>query len=230
MNGERNYTYLYDTKNYHPLWAAYPLSAKHMGSLTRPGKWSYNPQFSSANQPDLRERSYDGDYSRGHVIPNASRNGIEAMQLQTFHVTNSVPQIQTSFNDGIWSSLEAALQNEAEKETIYIVTGSILNKVGESKTISYVTPKDDTSQKCAIPNYFYKVALKVNTSSDGTVTSAKAIGFWFVHKTYSDVYTNYAVSVDQIEEWTGFDFFVNLPDSIEKAAEKNTSWDTFKGF
>jgi endonuclease G len=69
----------------------------------------------------------------------------------------------------------------------------------------------------------------VNTSG-GKVTSAKAIGFWFEHKTYSDSYTNYAVSVDKIEQWTGFDFFVNLPDSIENTAETNTSWSSFQSF
>jgi endonuclease G len=80
-----------------------------------------------------------------------------------------------------------------------------------------------------VPNYFWKVALKVNKSGN-TVTSASTIGFWFEHKTYSDSYTNYAVSVDQIEKWTGFDFFVNLPDSVEKSAETNTSWSSFQNF
>lgn len=230
VGGERNYTYLYDTENYHPLWAAYPLSASHMGSLKRPDDWEYNTQFSSSKQPDLRSHSYSGDYSRGHVVPNASRNGIKEMQLQTFYVTNSVPQIQNSFNGSIWASLEGALQTEAKKETIYIVTGSVLNKVGENKTVSYTTPKDDTSQKCAVPNYFYKVALKVDTSG-GVVTSAKAIGFWFEHRAYSgESYVNFAVSVDQIETWTGFDFFVNLPDSIENTAETNSNWKSFQNF
>ena len=230
VGGERNYTYLYDTENYHPLWAAYPLSASHMGSLKRPDDWEYNTQFSSSKQPDLRSHSYSGDYSRGHVVPNASRNGIKEMQLQTFYVTNSVPQIQNSFNGSIWASLEGALQTEAKKETIYIVTGSVLNKVGENKTVSYMTPKDDTSQKCAVPNYFYKVALKVDTSG-GVVTSAKAIGFWFEHRAYSgESYVNFAVSVDQIETWTGFDFFVNLPDSIENTAETNSNWKSFQNF
>jgi endonuclease G len=71
--------------------------------------------------------------------------------------------------------------------------------------------------------------LKVEKSGN-TVTSASTIGFWFEHKTYSDSYTNYSTSVDQIEQWTGFDFFVNLPDNIENTAEKNTNWTTFKNF
>jgi DNA/RNA endonuclease G (NUC1) len=41
---------------------------------------------------------------------------------------------------------------------------------------------------------------------------------------------NYAVSVDQIEKWTGFDFFVNVPDSYEGTAEANGSWSTFQSF
>ena len=151
------------------------------------------------------------------------------MQLQTFYVTNSVPQVQTRFNDGIWNNLEQAVQSVAEGEEIYVVTGVALNKVGENRTVSYVSPNDNSSQKCAIPNYFYKVVLKVNKSGS-TVTEAKAVGFWFENKAYTDSYTNYSVSVDQVEAWTGFDFFVNLPDNLEAAAETNTSWDTFKNF
>ena len=203
-----------------------------MGSLKRPDDWDYNPQFSSTLQPNLCDRSYvDTDtYSRGHVIPNASRNGIREMQLQTFYVTNSVPQIQNNFNGGIWANLEAALQSVAKTETIYIVTGSVLNKVGESKAVSYTTPKDDTSKKCAIPNYFYTVVLRVNKSGD-SLSDAQAVGFWFEHKDYSNnAYEDYTVSVNQIEEWTGFDFFVNLPDDLEAEAERNSSWTTLKNF
>ena len=148
------------------------------------------------------------------------------MQLQTFYVTNSVPQIQDSFNGGIWNSLESALQSRAKSEIVYIVTGVAFEKVGESRSITYTSAKDDT-KSVPVPNYFYKVALTVTTNSSGTVTSASAVGFWFEHKTYSDSYTNYAVSVDQIEQWTGFDFFANLPDSVEVTAEKNASWSNF---
>jgi DNA/RNA endonuclease G (NUC1) len=41
---------------------------------------------------------------------------------------------------------------------------------------------------------------------------------------------NYAVSVDQIEQWTGFDFFVNVPDSYETMAETNSNWSGFQSF
>ena len=225
---ERNYTHLYDKSTYTSLWTAYHLNSSHMGSYSRPSSWSFSPSISEADQVNLTSRSYSSDHSRGHMIPNASRNGNKTMQLQTFYVTNSVPQIQDNFNGGIWQTLEAALQSIGKKEEIYIVTGVAFNKVGETKTISYTTAKDDT-KKVPVPNYFYKVVLKVEKSGSN-VTSASAIGFWFDHKAYSDSYTNYTVSVDQIEQWTGFDFFVNLPDGVESAAETNSSWSVFQDF
>lgn len=212
------------------MWVAYPLESKHMGTLSRPGSWNYNPQIDEQYQVNLSS-SYKGDtYSRGHLIPNASRNGIKSMQLQTFYFTNSVPQVQTRFNDGIWNSLEQAVQNIGKSEKIYVTTGVAFEKVGESKSVSYIQSISDT-KSVPIPNYFYKVVLKVKTNSSGEVTSASTIGFWFDNKAYSgSAYENYSVTVDQIEAWTGFDFFPNLPDAVETSAEKNSSWSTFKNW
>lgn len=228
-SGERNYTAYYDKSTYTSMWTAYPLQSKHMGSLSRPGSWSFFPDLEQKYQVDLTDKSYEGDtYSRGHLIPNASRNGISEMQKQTFYVTNSVPQVQNNFNSGIWSSLEGALQSIAQGgTTLYIVTGVAFEKVGESKSVSYIQAKDDT-KNIPIPNYFYKLVLKVTTNSSGTVTSATTCGFWFENKAYSgSTYSNCAVSIDQVEQWTGFDFFANLPDSVEVSAEKNSSWSNF---
>ena len=225
-NGERNYTAYYDKSTYTSMWVAYTLKSSHMGSLSRPSKWYYNPLISESVQVNLCDHSYEGDtYSRGHLIPNGSRNGNEEMQKQTFYVTNSVPQIQNSFNGGIWNSLEGALQSVAKSgTTLYIVTGVAFEKVGESRLVNYIKAKDDT-KSVPIPNYFYKVVLKVSKDSSGTVTSASTIGFWFENRAYSNsTYTNCSVSVDQVEQWTGFDFFANLPDTIESTAEKNASW------
>ena len=224
----RNYTHLYDKETYTSLWTAYPLNASYMGSEARPGKWIYSTSIDEEDQVNLKNHSYNDSYARGHMIPNASRNGNKAMQMQTFFVTNSVPQIQNSFNSGIWSKLESDLQDIGSTEEIYIVTGVAFNKVGEDKPVAYTTAKDDTKQ-VPIPNYFYKVVLRVKRSDDN-VTSASTIGFWMDHRKYNDSYTNYAVSVDQIEEWTGFDYFVNLPDTVEDSAEVNTNWSAFQRF
>lgn len=231
----RNYTIAYDTSKYATYWVAYNLKASHMGSLARPTKWTYDystgaPATSKQVNVDNTYATYNnGDgHAKGHLIPNASRNGDEEMQAQTFYYTNSVPQWQNGFNSGMWSALENALQTIGKSEEIFIVTGTAFKKVGESKTISYTSTPSD-SKSVPIPNYFYKVVLKVNSTS--SPTSAKAIGFWFENKSYSNSeYSSYAVSVDQIEEWTGLNFFVNLSDSVEESAESNANWTTFYNF
>lgn len=232
--GERNYTVFYDTSMMTPLWTAYPLESRHMGSYQRPSSWSYNPNIDTQYQIKVTDGSYaNSTYSRGHMCPNGSRNGNTTMQTQTFYVTNQVPQIQNSFNSGIWSNLEGAVQGVAKSnanEEIYVVTGVAFNKGAESHTINYTSPSKASSQKVPIPNYFYKLVLRVKTSG-GVVTDAVCVAFWFEHKTYSDSYANYTVSVDEVESWTGFDFFVNLPSDIEARVEaKNTSWSAFTSF
>lgn len=93
--GERNYTVFYDTQMTTPLWTAYPLDSSHMGSLSRPSGWSYNPNIDEKYQVRVTDGSYSNStYSRGHMCPNGSRNGNATMQAQTFYVTNQVPQIQ----------------------------------------------------------------------------------------------------------------------------------------
>ena len=50
----------------------------------------------------------------------------------------------------------------------------------------------------------------------------KSIAFWFENKKYNEPYklNEHAVSVEELEELTGIDFFHNLPDEIESVVEK----------
>ena len=233
-NKDRNYTHLYDKSTYASLWTAYPLYKATTGG-NRTESWAKNPNLKETEQINIWKGSYGVNvgntiYARGHLLPDADRSNNATMQKQTYYATNLVPQIQDKFNGGIWNSLEAAVRNAIPaSDTLYVTTGVTFKTVGGNETVTTIQPQHDT-KKCPVPNYFYKVLLKVKRNSKGEVTSASTIGFWFEHRQYDDKYNNYAVSVDEIEELTGFDFFVNLPDTIENAAEKNTNWTTFQNF
>ncbi|MBR0314598.1 MAG: DNA/RNA non-specific endonuclease [Bacteroidales bacterium] len=251
----RNYTYLYQYSTYTSLWTAYPLYSATMGSSTvnlgpyypsvsseevntKGTTWAANPQIDKDKQINVWSGSYGVSvtnppyvsdiYARGHQIPNSDRSSNGTMQSQTYYATNSTPQIQNRFNGYIWNQLEQAVRG-CVSDTVYVVTGATFHKVGGSETITYIKPAHD-SRSVPVPYYYWKVLLKVKRSGS-TITSASAIGFWFEHKQYSNNdFTPYAVSVDKIEEYTGFDFFVNLPSNLETTAEANTSWTTFKNF
>lgn len=229
---KRNYTVFYDTEMMAPLWTAYPLNSSHMSS-GRKGEWSYNPSISEAHQIKVCEGSYtaNSNYARGHMCPNGSRNNDDTMQQQTFYVTNQVPQIHNGFNNGIWKNLESAVQDLAKNEELFVTTGVSFRKGNETPQVQYISPAKHPDQKVPIPPYFYKLVLRVKYVA-ASVTDASCTAFWFEHKAYEsgDNFDNYRKSVDQVEEWTGFDFFVNLPDEIENVAEaKNISWSQFTG-
>ncbi|MBP5518150.1 MAG: DNA/RNA non-specific endonuclease [Bacteroidales bacterium] len=256
-DGDRNYTYMYQYSMYTCLWVAYPLYASTMGSSEAiPGPyspdpmemasfedrgktWAANPQIDKNLQINVWSGSYGVNvpnanpsdlYARGHQIPNADRSNNGTMQSQTYYATNSTPQIQNRFNGYIWGKLEDGVR-ESVKDTVYVVTGACFRKVGGSETISYIQPQHD-SKRAPVPNYYWKVLLKVKRSGN-TITSAKTIGFWYEHKQYTTQdYSNsaYRKSVSQIEAWTGFNFFVNLPYDIAASVKNNTDWDSFKSF
>lgn len=215
---------------------------------TRGTTWASNPHLAEGKQVNVWTYSYNvnyGDtywsstqgsdyYARGHQIPNADRSENDNMQTHTYYATNSTPQIQNKFNASIWAALEKAGRDCARgggvNDTVYVVTGAAFNKIGENRDITYIHPRADENKNVPVPNYYWKVFLKVKRTN-GSITSASAIGFWLEHKQYSGSdYTPYATSVNQIEAWTGFNFFVNLPSSLEETAEANTNWTTFKNF
>ena len=226
---KRNYTVFYDTEMMAPLWTAYPLNNSHMSS-GRINTWTFNPSISEDRQIQVCDGSYSiENYARGHMCPNGSRNNNETMQQQTFYVTNQVPQIHNGFNNGIWKNLESAVQVLAKNEEIFVTTGVSFHKGNETPQIQHISPAKHSEQQVPVPPYFYKLVLRVKYVA-ASVTDASCTAFWFEHKAYEsgDNFDNYRKSVDQVEEWTGFDFFVNLPDEIENVAEaKNISWSQF---
>ena len=129
----------------------------------------------------------------------------EAMD-DTFYLSNMCPQTH-AFNAGIWSDLESAIRSMAyEDGSIYVVTGPVLTD-GPYDTIG--------ENKVAVPSYFYKVVL------DYSEPTLKAIGFILPHENSKNPLSYFAVTVDEVEERTGLDFFPLLPDSTEEKLESS---------
>lgn len=235
----RNYTAYYDTETKSALWVAYPLAAGHLGE-SRSDDWDYAPGIAEEDQIDVGgSHSYNDangiSFDRGHQIPNADRNANETMRLQTYYFINCTPQV-SGLNGGAWLSLENAMRNDLlpTTDTLYIATGPVYQTVGGSETV-YTTTTSSVSapQTALIPNYYFKVVAKVKRDGDKNVTAAKTIGFWYENKSYAGLGLktyDFAMSVDAIEAKTGLDFFANLPDVLETAAETNSDWQSFLNF
>ena len=248
----RNYTFNYDKDMYTSLWVAYPLyAATTVGDNS--GSWKYTPGIPQDEQINITGSTsygvnsgstttdgYDSNkeyYSRGHQIPNADRKSTATMNSQTYYTVNSTPQLQNGFNGSIWNTLEGAVRQQIpSSDTLYVVTGAAFQEKGSAeKPVTWIYPKGESSgntgKRCPVPNFYWKALLKVKRNTAGAVTSASTIAFWFPHEDLrGKEYSAYTVSVASLQQMTGFDLFVNLPDSIENNAEANSDWETFTKF
>lgn len=197
------YTLSYVEEHELPSYVAYELTrAEVLGGGEREDSFREDKavRTGSAELSDYRGSGYD----RGHMAPAADFKWSEEAMSDTFFLSNMAPQ-DPSFNRGIWADLEAVVRTMAyENGSVYVVTGPVLTD-GPYETIG----KNEVS----VPKRFYKVVL------DYTEPEIKAIGFVLPNEGSDRSLQSYAVSVDEVEEITGLDFYPRLPDEEEARIE-----------
>lgn len=232
----RNYSFIWDYDNLVAPWVAYPLCKWNMASnVKRTNAWALDPLLPESKQPVLYRgfsKGNNGWYARGHQIPSADRLTSYESNAMTFYGTNMTPQIQEGFNGDIWATLEGMVRSWANKsDTLYVVTGCVIDyKDGE--TVKYAL--DNNGKKVTVPTGYYKVVLRYMKNSTFGYSGYSACAVWLDHKVYSTktIDSSYSMSVDDLEEKLGIDFFVNLPAKvgedvaarIEAEEPKSVTW------
>lgn len=208
----RNYSYYWDREALVSRWVAYPLCPWDISGSGRTDKWGYDPKIPEEDQP--RYSGGISGYDRGHQLPSADRpqSNMYAANVATFYYTNMTPQLG-SLNQKIWQKLEDRVRTWTRCfDTLYVVTGCCVE--GSTRVAS-----DNDGKAVKVPTHYYKALLGYERS----LNSYKGIGFLFEHRGYSDnskaAVMNQAVTIDRLEEFTGVNFFVNLPQPLQDAVE-----------
>ena len=201
------YNLSYSEEHEQAEWVAYSLDKKDIVYTERERPFfNEDPKVKtkSANWRSYKQSGYD----KGHLCPAGDRRATKKSYDETFLTSNISPQ-KHDFNAGIWNRLEQKTRYWAKKyEHLYVVTGGVLK--GNMETIG----KD----KVSVPNLFYKVLL------DYTKPEVKAIAFLLPHKESKKPLYEFVVSIDELEQKTGIDFFPNLPDDIENKLEASSNY------
>ena len=214
MNDEiyRNYSFAWSQKDLVSVWVAYPLSKVYTdGNVGRTDKWAYDPILGKDKSSNPGS-GYAGNYDRGHQVPSADRQSNRTANEQTFYGTNIAPQLN-GHNTTIWSNLEGRIRSVASKaDTTYVVTGCVVDGATEFST-------ETDGKTITIPVAFFKAVLRYKAGDANVWTAA---GFYTDHKKYTNIDLKaVSMTIDELEEKTGLDFFVNLTDKIgaDKAAD-----------
>ena len=151
-------------------------------------------------------------YDHGHICPSYDRLSSSEANYQTFYLSNMQPQFN-KFNAGLWLKMENIVSRtwnlNSFRDTLYVCKGGTID---DPELILSTTEKG-----LIVPKYFYMAVLCKNTQG------YKAIAFWVQHlreDRSNDKLIDYVISIDELENRTGIDFFCNLPDDIEEKAER----------
>lgn len=211
----RSWSFYYDPEALLSHWVAYPLNKDLIGHGSRTDAWDYDPLVPVEQQPALF-KSYSGDWQRGHQLPSADRLDYDA-NVKTFYFTNMTPQ-NGGLNEGVWADLEQRVREwSAEFDTLYVVTGCSVEGSTE-------VAKDNDGKEVTVPVGYYKALLGYSKSESVGMTGENGgytgCAFWFDNKPYSGSYMDNAMTISELEERTGVDFFVNLDPAVAEKVEK----------
>ncbi|MFT7234223.1 MAG: endonuclease G [Cyclobacteriaceae bacterium] len=199
----------YSEEHEQASWVIY--FADHYGSASRSDNFREDPLIKSGS---AQIKDYKGTgYDRGHLAPAADMNETSTSMSESFFMSNMSPQLP-GFNRGIWKSLETLVRAwgiSAQSGQDMIITGPILLEKCETIGANVTVP-------CA----YYKIYVDMQTNC--------AIGFIIRNESSSAPLSTFTVSIDDIENATGLDFFWQLEDTIEDDLESqldlsNWKWD-----
>src|SRR5206468_4890054 len=150
---------------------------------------------------------------RGHLCPSADRGASDDANSTTFRMTNIVPQAH-ELNAGPWEKLEEHERDLAERPdaAVFIVAGPVFN----------VNPPR-IGNGVAVPRALFKiiVVLKSGQAANDVDESTEVIAAVMPNErgVGRRQWTDFVVSVDEVESETQYDFLSAMPDAIEKVIE-----------
>ena len=208
----RNYTILVDRTKKAALWNAFVMHTDvyaRDNNVGRSNNWHEDPAVPSSWQSCFSSSGF----SRGHEVASNYRQVCTEANKQTFYYTNQALQYQTTFNDGVWNSLENAVKagSPSGKDTLYVVVGLLYENNRELSGVP-------------VPSHYYKLLMKCSFDGSGKMTAAKGDAYIFTNEAHSGMsYSAGRTTIDAIEQRSGFDFFHNVPAELQDAAERTST-------
>lgn len=206
----KGYTVSYNSDYRIPNWVAWELERSEIGgNYGRPNiDFRVDPKVkNSACHKDYTRSGYD----RGHMFPAGDAHWDYDVMQESFYLSNICPQVP-NLNRGVWERLEEHCRYLAQFGNLYICCGPLFGeshkRIGENKVL--------------VPDGFFKVLCM---KRDGKWIG---IGFIFPNDDYLCKSMNMAkqtLRIREIEDMTGHEFFIGLPDSVKSVIKDQ---DNFK--
>jgi endonuclease G, mitochondrial len=207
------YVVSYNPSRNDPNWAAWQLDASHIGHVLRKNNFRGDRLLPAAYYRVTTKDYVHSGFDRAHLCPSADRSRTTAQNALTFLMTNMQPQLH-ELNAGPWEGMEEHERELAKRPgaELYIAAGGIFDD--DPPTIGHGV---------AVPRASYKIIAvlrKGESFADVTrATETIAVIMPNLPGVGQHEWTDFIVSVDDVEKETGYDFFNRVAPEIQAAIE-----------
>lgn len=220
----RNYTVCFSAEHHCPVWVAAPRHESYEGSANRTNAYKADPDIPADIQ--YYSKSTGGGCNKGHMLGSAERTCTSSVNRQVFYYSNIAPQYSSGFNTGGggWNILEDWIDTKVCADTTYLVIGTYFEKYtdryGNSASPKKISFGDRDDVSC--PTMFYIAVLRTksgNTKKSVVECSADELMCAVFVRCHNNNLKGKAVSakdmisVRELEQLTGFDYFPNVPNA-----------------
>lgn len=200
------YVLSYNSETNCPNWVAWELTRQEAASQgRRSDEFAPDPALDMRHQVTTNDYKGSG-YDRGHMCPAGDMKWSPTAQRECFYMSNMCPQLH-ALNAGGWEKVESACRRWAKQEgSVFIACGPVFSNGRKVRTIG----REHTVR---VPDGFFKVVLSLRKGQE------KAIGFYYANNDREQTMESAAMSVDDVERMTGYDFFYQIDKAVEKRVE-----------
>jgi endonuclease G len=203
-------------------WVSWHLSTAWKGDVDRQDDFRPDPNLPE-NWYEVTPTDYArSGFDRGHLCPSDDRDGVLEDNQETFFMTNMVPQAP-EHNRGIWKNLEEYQRTLTQQgNELYVIAGTI----GEGGTgSSNFARKIGRKENITVPASLWKIIVILPVGQNDVQrinenTKIIAVNIPNENALGIESWRKYAVSVDEIERLTGYDFLSNVPFDIQEVIER----------
>ncbi len=216
------YALSYNRSRGTPNWVSWHLDRDHItGTVGRQDNFAAYLGIPEGWYAVAHADYTDSGFDRGHNCPSGDRTSSREANSATFLMTNMIPQAREN-NGGPWADLEVHIRKLVEEgNEAYVIMGAYgaggVGANGRTESIA--------NGRITVPERIWKVAVILprgdhdlaRISRDTRVIAVDMPNASIVHKDWR----TYRVSVDHIEQKTGYDLLANVDPAVQDELERS---------
>lgn len=219
---KKQYHLSYNNSTRTANWVSWHLNTSYLGSTPRQD--DFRADYTLPSQwYRVDDRAYSGSgFDRGHICPSADRTLTITDNSATFLMTNMMPQAPNN-NRITWAQLESYCRSlVVSGKELFIVAGP--HGQGGEGSNGYAETVNQGN--VVVPSNTWKIILVLDNGDNDLArinqnTRTIAIVMPNTQTANTKKWYEYRVSIDEVEQLTGFDFLTNVPDDIQQVIESS---------